>query len=832
MPECTLLNGTWDLCHFDGYGETYDHRHVSEALANRVWIEATVPGSAYLDLMRAGWIGDVLADCNTLAAQWVETQFWYYRRRFDAAAVQPGERVFLLLDSVDLDAAVFLNGQYVGEHHNVFRPCRLDVTEALHSGENELIVRVDAGLIASADRAHGPFNTETAALITKRALLRKPQYACRWDWSPRLMNVGIGGDVALQRCATVRVDNVGVTCELEDGQHRATLRVRAHADNVTEVPQVLTLTARVDGTAECGTTEVTLNPGTGCIECAVVLDDPQLWWPRGHGEQHLYDVRITLRAASGESITERTRSVGVRSVRIEQPLSSDGGTSFHLVVNGRPIFCKGACWVPPHLIYSATPADDYAELVALAVECEMNMLRIWGGGVYAPPALLDACDQAGILIWHDFIFACSKYPGDEVFLAEVAAEARHAIRERIHHASLAVWCGNNEIELGVADGWITSTAPEARPCKPWFYDQLAQIVADEDPSRPYVPTTPFTPDGGYPNDPRSGTQHPWLVALGPPKGDYWAYREDSSRFCIEGGMLGPSTMKTLHEILPDQERHVASRTWLHHDNSQNTWRGESMLDNLLRVNLLAEPRALNFADYVRYAGVLHGEALETGIDNWRRRKFDSAAAVFWMFNDTWPATVSWTPIDYARRRKTAFWYVKRAFAEVRTICVELPGELAVFVINDRPQPIQGTLRYGLFALAGDRPVDEEVRVECAANSATVAARLPLDHWDKLGIRTHGAFAYLHDTGAPVTSHRLFRARFKSLEWTPAAVSVTRQGDLLRLRSETFAWAVCVETSGEHALETNYVDLIPGLECTIAWPTELPTPSPQPMNPPF
>jgi len=428
------------------------------------------------------------------------------------------------------------------------------------------------------------------------------------------------------------------------------------------------------------------------------------------------------------------------------------------------------------------------------------------------------------------MFACSKYPGeDPAFVREVEAEVRHNVRELACHPSLALWCGNNEIELGIRDGWIRcwvlGIGDWGRACDELFHGKLGEIVVEEDGSRPYWPTSPWSGEGLHPNNPRVGDQHAWCVSLGEAKGDYWEYRKDGSRFPNEFGMLGPSTLKTLRQILPEGERRVGGRVWLHHDNAQNTWRGEPLLDHLLRANLCDHAGRLSFEDYVRYSAILQGEALETAIDNWRRRKFDTAAAVFWMFNDTWPATVSWTVIDYYRRRKPAFWYVKRAFADLRAICVELGDELAIFVVNDLPQPQTVSLRYGLFEIGGGMAVDESVDVQCPANSAVIGARVPLSIWDDAGIDTHGAFAILSDERGELSTHRLFRQRFKYLAWKPAEVELTRTASQLRLRCDRFGWAVCLDADGEQPLAENYFDLIPGVERVIPWPGDRPAPAP-------
>jgi beta-mannosidase len=824
------LDQGWELAHFDGYGELINVRRLPPCLPNLVWIPATVPGSVYDDLMRAGWLPDVYSGCHTLDAQWVETQFWLYRMRFDVHMPIEGERLDLALDGLDLDANVFLNGNLIADHHNAFRPLRSDITRHVRARRNELIICLSSGLIEQADKIGGDYNLELSAVVSKRAHLRKPHFACRWDWSPRLINVGIGRPVTVERIEQARLSEVIITPELSEDQSLATLHVRAAVETCLPIEGTLRLECQIDNRPPEQVVAKAPPAGVFELKCDLAIQQPRLWWPRGYGEQAGYDVQVRL-CVGREVLDEQSVRTAVRSVSIAQPPASDEGTLFHLLINGEPIFCKGANWVPADLLYARTGSADFKQLVDLAVEAEMNLLRIWGGGLYVDPRFLSVCDEAGVLVWHDLMFACSKFPGDDpAFVENVTREVRHQVRKLANHPSLVIWCGNNEIDMGTADGWIDSYQSGSKPCENLFHQRFADVLSEEDPSRPYWPSSPCSPDGAAPNDQLRGDQHPWNVSLGEAKGDYWAYRNDASRFANEGGMLGPSTFKTLYEILPESERRIGSRTWLHHDNTQNTWRGEPLLDDLLKVNLHHQPQDLSFESYIHYSSILHGEALETGIDNWRRRKFDSAAAVFWMFNDTWPATVSWTPIDYNRRRKAAFWYVKRAFAPQRAICVAEGDALVVHVVNDTREMLKASLRWGIFALAGGLPEDQTLEVTCPPNGRVEAARLPLNHWDLLGPTRHGAFSILSSGGRRLSIQRLFRARFKDLVWTPAKIQVERDKDRLRLLSDQFAWSVCLDTDGETAWPDNYMDLLPGIECVLPWKGEWPTPTPMIANP--
>ena len=814
MKTVIDLGGDWKLRGFDGYGEQLGSTALPQAFDNLLAIDGTVPGSVYRDLMQAGWIEDIYKECNSLKAQWVEQYYWYYSREFAVEERFLDKSGFLILDGLDLDAVIYLNGEVIAEHHNVYRPCRIDIRGKLKKEGNYLIVRVDSGLLSSADKRGGDYNLELTAVATKRAHLRKPQYGCRWDWSPRLMNVGIGKSVRLEFADVAYLDQVVIQPELSAGNEKATLRVRAHIVNTTADEHQLTLNSEVAGSIEH--VEALATPGASVIEVAIEIDNPKLWWPRSQGEPYLYDVGVTLNEGD-KQLDQWSGSTGIRKVELRQDSDSQGGSFFHILVNGQPIFCKGGNWVPADLLYPTVSAKDYQELISLATECEFNMLRVWGGGLYESHEFFDACDGAGIMVWHDMMFACSMYPADDArFRSEVEAEVRYNMRELSYHPSLVLWCGNNEVEVGVQDRWITSYHPESRSCKALFFETLAEIAKEEDSSSPYWASSPWSPDGKHPNARCSGDQHPWYVGLGDAKGDYWEYRHDASRFSNEGGMLGPSTMKTLKQILPESERYVGSRAWLHHDNTQNTWRGEPMVENMLRLNLCDSPRHLSFEDYVRYGAILHGEALETSIDNWRRRKFDSAAAVFWMFNDTWPACTSWTPIDYYRRRKPAFWYVKRAFSPLRVVCVELGDEVAVVVVNDLLEEQKLNLRYGLFALAGGRPMDCNSEITCPANSAMISARFPLGIWDEFGIADHAAFAVLSRNGMEVSTQRLFRERFRNLLWQGAPIRCVVEKGNLRLSCEKFAWSVSLGGDGEKPLADNHFDLLPGIEKTIPW----------------
>ena len=537
----------------------------------------------------------------------------------------------------------------------------------------------------------------------------------------------------------------------------------------------------------------------------------------GHGEQALYTLEIEAEAG-GEAVAKITRRVGMRNVRLHRAPHPETGEYFLLEVNGRPIFCKGGNWVPPDMIYSAVDRARLSELVNLASGANFNLLRIWGGGTFAGHELLDLCDEAGILVWQDLLFACAKYPGDDpAFLAEVRAEVTWAAREFAHHPSLAVWCGNNELEWG-AFGWGYDRSGKSLPDYALYHHVIPRIMREEDPRRPYWPSSPFSPDHAFPNDATIGDQHPWGVSIMNDGPDFWAYRRYVDRFPNEGGFLGASSPATLWQFLPESERDLRSFSWEHHDNALNLPSGElGVAYRAVEFWLGRRYDDFSFDDYVFASALLQAEGLQEYIANYRRRMFSSSSAIFWMYNDSWPVTHGWTIVDYYRRKKLAYHPVRRAFQPVTVVLADLGDEIGVFGVNDSPADWEGVLRFGLFGLNGGLPQDETRGVRLPANASTLLATLRRTDWEKLGIAVHGAFGLLRVDSVPVAQHRLFLARFKDLALSPAPlIEILPDAGNVVLSSPVFVWGACLDPEGQRGLPDDCFDLLPGIPYRLRW----------------
>ncbi|NLS78336.1 MAG: hypothetical protein GXY76_13850 [Chloroflexi bacterium] len=812
------LNGAWQLRWNDGQRGGPVARLLSPEADTSRALEAQVPGSVHLDLIRAGLLAEPTIGLNHLAARWVEEAIWHYRRAFDAPALAPGQRAYLTFETLDLAAVIYLNGAEVGRHANAFYPCTLDVTGQLGEGENVLVVQIEAGLYSVADRPGKGYGMSIDSELQKRNWLRKTQSSFGWDWSTRLLNVGISGDVYLDVVSQARVERMVALATLSDDLLVGTVTGRLFVDGLAEGPQAGTLTLTVAETGASTTAAVEIIPGPQAVEASVVVQQPRLWWPVGHGDQPLYAVTATL-TVGGQVVAQQTRRVGFRKVAVDQSPHPERGLYFTIRVNGKPIFCKGANFVPADMILARLDRARYETLVDRALEANMNLLRIWGGGLYESDHLYELCDERGLLVWQEFIFACAKYPAtDEGFLADVKREAAYQVRRLAHHPSLIVWCGNNEMEEG-NHHWGYERGV-AHPDYALFHLVLPVILKREDGTRYYQPSSPYSPDHESPRRDDIGDQHPWSIGFADT--DFRKYREMGPRFPNEGGILGPAALPTVRACLPPGHERPTSFAFEQHDNAVAYWGGgRSYPDQMLVQWLGKRVEDMSIEDYVYYAGIVQGEGLHEYIRNFRRRMFSTSSAIFWMYNDCWPATRSWTVVDYYLRRTPAFHPVRRAFAPLAAFLAVEGGEVRVFGVNEGPA-WEGEVRYGLFGLAGGYPVDEWRRVQLPANASSLLGAFPLAELAARE-RTHGAFALLQQDGEIVSRDKLFLPYYKELAWPEATLRVRREGDWAILESDVFCWRVCLDLDGERPLPDNLFDVLPGIPTVLPWPKEAPGP---------
>lgn len=804
------LNGTWKLRWSDGTRGRPEYAAQEETDPDR-YIDAQVPGEVHLDAWRAGWIPDPYQGTNCLQARWVEEFVWSYRRPFDAPPDAAKGRAWLVFDGLDLNATIVLNGKDVGRHNNFFRPCRIEVTGKLKEVHNLLAVHLESGLYGVCDKPVRGYATSLDMELHKRIWLRKPQCQFGWDWSTRLVNVGIHKGVRLEWTdEPARLDQFVPWVELSPDLKTGSVRARLFVEGLSDQVQRGEMTVEVVEAGVKAVGAVEIKPGLHPCEVRAEVPSPKLWWPVGHGPQNLYTLRVTL-SAGGRVIGERTARIGFRRIVVNQDPHPQGGRYFILEVNNRRIFAKGGNFVPADMIFARLDRERYDRLTRLALEANFNLLRVWGGGLYESDEFYELCDERGILVWQEFIFACARYPStDQEFSDNVRAEAVHQVRRLASHPSLVVWCGNNELE--VANWHWGYDRGVVLPDHGLYHITLPRILAAEDPTRYYQPSSPYSPEGMDPNRDDVGDQHPWSIGFA--NSDFREYRKMICRFPNEGGFLGPTSRATMLACLPEGQRRIGSFAWQIHDNSVDSWGEPSHTHRIIEKWLGREIREFSIEEFVYWGGLIQGEALREYVDNFRRRMFDSAAAIFWMYNDCWPATRSWTIVDYYLRRTPSFHPVRRAMAPVGVVVAEEGDEIVVFGVNDTAEAVSADLRYGVFNLAGGIAVDRKVAVTLAPNASTPLARMKRAEWKDPNASL--TFAMLERGGEVLARSRLCLPLFKELKWAPADVRVRVEKGRAVFESAALAWGVCLDLDGEAHVADNFFDVWPGIPYSIPW----------------
>ncbi|ROR33841.1 beta-mannosidase [Curtobacterium sp. JUb34] len=681
--ERTTLDGTWTVEAVHGPAQADAHREP---------VAAIVPGCVHTDLLRESRIPDPFDGDNEAATQWIGDTVWRYRRTFEWSGTGTHDRHDLVADGLDTLATIELNGVVVATTANQHRAYRFPVGHLLRPGANELVVTFDAP-VPAAERLsalhggelphvnHHPYNA-----------LRKNASNFGWDWGIDVATSGIWKSIGIEswsgaRIAAVRplVDVDGTTGVLTahvdvefagssgafsqaigsapvasaGGDAGAGLEARItlaphHASaarpGADTVPPVRTADHAETAGRVVGARPVVTGPDRTAGSAVVRLEVPEVavWWPRGEGDQPLYDVRVEV----GDDVW--TGRVGFRTVTLDTAADA-GGAPFLLRVNDRPVIVRGANWIPDHAYLTEMTPERYADRIDDAIDANVNLLRIWGGGIYESDDLYDRCDELGVLVWQDFLFACAAYAEEPWLADEVEPEVREAVTRLSPHPSLVVWNGNNENLVAYAEwGWRPSLVGRTWG-NGYYRSLLPSIVAELDPTRPYTPGSPFSFDEYLtPNDERNGSVHIWDVWN---RLDYRAYADWNPRFVAEFGFQGPPAWSTLTAVVHDEPLDPDGHEMLVH---QKADQGNQKLADGMRGHL---PTPTSIEDWHWAAQLNQAHAIRFGMEWFRSRTPDNTGMIVWQLNDDWPV-VSWALVDHAGIRKPVWYAVRQAYQPV------------------------------------------------------------------------------------------------------------------------------------------------------------------------
>lgn len=629
------------------------------------WFPAQVPGHVHTDLVANHILPDPLVGLHELGCQWVDTARWAYRTEFEWHAEPDLPRRVLRFQGLDTVCRVLLNGAPLAEHDNMFVPLEVDVTERLERGRNELLVEFDSAVHAGLERRRAYFEREglpwTTPWFDERAFVRKVQSMSGWDWGPRLVSCGVWRPVELLEFQG-RIQEASFLQEkLPNGKFRVWADVQTEGEGDLRVE----LAGQV-------------RQGGQDLEFEL---EPDLWWPAGEGPQTLHPARVAL--STGDEVHKR---VGLRTIRLVQDLDAHG-RSFEFEVNGRPIYARGANWIPDDSMVARVDDQDVARRIARLPKLGFNMLRVWGGGLYESESFYDACDEHGMLVWQDFPYACMHYPDDEATRERAYAEASHHVRRLRDRASLALWCGNNENEVMYLHGWGGS---EHRPPRLYglsiYHQTLPSAVRDHDPSTCYLRTSPV---GIEVEDPllseraeRFGDSHYWNVWHG--GGDWRVYADSEARFSSEYGFGSSPSLATWRDTLLGTAESP--------ENPIVQWHDKTMKGLLFREYVeMHYPPSQTLEDWVYTSQLNQRDAIRYGVEAFRRSPY-CRGSLIWQLNDCWPVN-SWALEDYRRLLKPAGQELARLYAPT-TLSVFVKGEVAeLWLIHDGPTRVDKPVRY-------------------------------------------------------------------------------------------------------------------------------------------
>ena len=801
------------------------------------WLPATVPGIVHTDLLDNKKIEDPYYRLNERNLQWIDKVDWEYRTSFILPSEMMGKQHLIMqFDGLDTYAEVYINDHLVLSADNMFRTWTTDVKNYLKQGENEMRILLKSpifiglqkqevfgyGLPAANDQSViGGLGNNAVSMFT-----RKAGYHFGWDWGPRLVTSGIWRKVFIKAWDNQKIEDIHIirkSLDAKSAKLQAVLEISSDQAgsqqiniNVNDIP------------AKSQTVE--LRKGTNLYKIDFEIAKPKLWWPNGLGEQTLYTITAVLR--NDEAVADsKSVQTGLRIIKLIRNPDTDGkGESFYFEVNGRPVFMKGANYIPNDVFLPRVTPEKYENIVKSAARCNMNMLRVWGGGIYENDLFYDLCDKYGILVWQDFMFACSMYPGDSAFLDNVKNEAVDNVKRLRNHACMALWCGNNEIEAmwGQWDekaGWGYKQLYTAQQREViWnaydtvFHHILPGVLTELAPDEPYWPSSPsagFQKLATY--ETRSGDMHYWGVWHGlHPFSDFSKYK---ARFMSEYGFQSFPEYKTVQKYTLPADYNIESEVMASHQRSG--------IGNLrIKQYMAADYKIPADFEQLLYVGqLLQAEGIKMAIEAHRMAMPYCQGSLYWQINDCWPVA-SWSSMDFYQRWKALQYFAREAYKNAVITTVEENGKIRIYGISDLLTPQKGLLKLKLIDFKGNILWEKAVKAKLPANNSAVIFDTDSTNLFGLANKTKCMLVTSFDSGENVIdSDYHYFAKVKDLallnpgisldiKETPDVYSVTLT--VKNLCKNLFL----TSTNSEVQFSDNFMDILPGQSVTVTCPKSI------------
>ena len=666
------------------------------------WFPAEIPSVVHLDLYKNKLIPDPFYSDNEKQLQWIEEKDWIYSATFSVSKEELGnQNIELIFDGLDTFAEVYLNGKPILTSDNMFVGHQVDVKKILNQGDNTLVVRFESAVRKGKERAEKlPYKLPEG----ERVFARKAQYQFGWDWGPRFVTCGIWKDVKLRFWNHARIENVKYE---QISLHKDLAELEFTIDVFSEGEKRFFLLIHLNDPILMPEVNIELKKGLNSIKIPFEIGKPKLWWTNGLGNQNLYEFLIQLVERDGLTILEeKTITIGLRTLElIQEP--DEFGKSFYFKLNGVPVFMKGANYIPSESFLPRVTDSIYRQLIQTAVDANMNMLRVWGGGIYENDVFYEECDRNGILVWQDFMFACAMYPGDDDFLKSVKQEVIYNVNRLQNHPSIALWCGNNEVDEAWHNwGWQKQFGySQQDSIKIWndykaVFKELIPKMLDSLLSKEKNIYWESSPSIGWGRKESllQGDSHYWGVWWG--KQPFEIYKEKVGRFMSEYGFQSMPSIETFRKFAPENDLQLNSVSVKNHQKHPT---GYETIQEYMERDF---PVPTDFKDYIYVSQLLQAHGMQIAIEAHRRAMPYCMGTLYWQLNDCWPVT-SWSSVDYYGIRKASHYQTKRSFEPVMLSITEDENYILVYGINDLPQTERGMLRLELLDFESNIAIWEE-----------------------------------------------------------------------------------------------------------------------------
>jgi beta-mannosidase len=808
------LNDNWKIRQFD-VGTARDLEVASPEYIDYFWMTASVPGDVHSTLMERKLIEDPFYGHNDLKCQWVEEKVWWYRNTFEFQDdIKKEDRYELIFEGLDTFATVYLNGVEIGSTENMFIAHTFEVTRELKKGKNTLAVKFDPIHVHVKEKVQYYWS----GFSKKRIWTRKAQSHYGWDWGPRLVAAGIWKYVCLEKRTFAKIDYVFAKT-ISISPEKAIVEVDIEMENHIkgkEYEAIISLTNEEDSFST--KVKVDRKKATTTLE----VTNPKLWWTHDIGTPNLYQLNIEL-FADGVRIDERRESFGIRTIEVQR-LDEAGNHCFTFVLNGEKVFAKGANWIPIDSFIGAVPDSRYKHLIKMSKDANMNMLRVWGGGIYEKDVFYEECNRLGILVWQDFMFSCALYPDyNKNFMANVREEVAHVVRRLRNHPCLAIWCGNNEndwlYEALFSSGEITHPFYGEKI----YHELMPELLEELDPTRLFWPSSPF--GGNDHNSREQGDSHNWQVWHGnieprtfgePQTVDYSVeglsfknFKKDTTTFASEFGMHASSNRYTLERNIPKDQFFWGSEELAYRNKDIHHPKGILLMEGYTGV-----PRDLD--EYISFSMLTQAEGLKFGIEHYRRNKPHTSGALFWQLNDCWPGT-SWSVIDYYLLPKASYHYARKFFSPILLSLDHVPGkDISIWVVNDKLESYEDEIELAVYDFNGENVFSTQWSVSIEANAAEKVDVI-LEQEALRGLPPESAVMIIRSKINKTYENIYYFRDQKELGFgeSELSVEINREKNELSVSTNVLARMVTIEMDIEQlVIEDNFFDLLPGETKTL------------------